>query len=57
MPIPGYRAAVLDQNGEPCAPGVVGRLALKGPTGCRYIADERSGDKESGDREAGIGDI
>jgi 2-aminobenzoate-CoA ligase len=39
--IPGYRAAVLDQNGEPCPPGVVGRLALKGPTGCRYLADER----------------
>ena len=39
--IPGYRAAVLDQDGEPCAPGVIGRLAVKGPTGCRYLADER----------------
>ena len=39
--IPGYRAAVLDENGEPCAPGVVGRLAVKGPTGCRYLDDER----------------
>ena len=39
--IPGYRAAVLDNNGAPCAPGVVGRLAVKGPTGCRYLADER----------------
>lgn len=39
--IPGYRATVLDQDGEPCAPGKVGRLAVKGPTGCRYLADER----------------
>jgi 2-aminobenzoate-CoA ligase len=39
--IPGYRAAVLDEDGEPCPPGVVGRLAVKGPTGCRYLADER----------------
>ena len=39
--VPGYRAAVLDQDGEPCAPGVIGRLAVKGPTGCRYLADER----------------
>jgi 2-aminobenzoate-CoA ligase len=39
--IPGYRATVLDQDGEPCKPGVVGKLAVKGPTGCRYLADER----------------
>lgn len=39
--IPGYRATVLDDAGAPCAPGVVGRLAVKGPTGCRYLADER----------------
>jgi 2-aminobenzoate-CoA ligase len=39
--IPGYRATVLNARGEPCAPGVVGRLAVKGPTGCRYLADER----------------
>jgi len=39
--IPGYRAAVLDDEGRPCKPGVVGRLAVKGPTGCRYLADER----------------
>ena len=39
--IPGYRATVLDEEGRPCAPGVVGRLAVKGPTGCRYLADER----------------
>ncbi|MGQ0510744.1 MAG: AMP-binding protein [Betaproteobacteria bacterium] len=39
--IPGYQAVVLDEHGKPCAPGVVGRLAVKGPTGCRYLADER----------------
>jgi 2-aminobenzoate-CoA ligase len=39
--VPGYRATVLDEEGRPCKPGVVGRLAVKGPTGCRYLADER----------------
>ena len=39
--IPGYQARVIDDAGKPCAPGVVGRLAVKGPTGCRYLADER----------------
>ncbi len=39
--VPGYRAAVLDEDGKPCPPGVVGRLAVKGPTGCRYLADPR----------------
>ncbi|MSQ87703.1 MAG: 2-aminobenzoate-CoA ligase [Betaproteobacteria bacterium] len=42
--IPGYSAAVLDENGERCAPGQIGRLAVKGPTGCRYLADERQKD-------------
>ena len=39
--IPGYRATVLDDDGRPCPPGKVGRLAVKGPTGCRYLADAR----------------
>jgi 2-aminobenzoate-CoA ligase len=39
--IPGYQAVVLDDEGKPCAPGKVGRLAVKGPTGCRYLADDR----------------
>jgi 2-aminobenzoate-CoA ligase len=39
--IPGYRATVLDDAGRVCPPGVVGRLAIKGPTGCRYLADDR----------------
>ncbi len=39
--LPGYRATVLGEDGRPCAPGKIGRLAVKGPTGCRYLADER----------------
>jgi 2-aminobenzoate-CoA ligase len=42
--IPGYQARVIDDAGRPCAPGVVGRLAVKGPTGCRYLADVRQKD-------------
>ncbi len=40
-PVPGYQACVLGETGAPLPPGVVGRLAVKGPTGCRYLADER----------------
>jgi len=40
-PIPGYRACILDDDGKTVAPGTVGRLAVKGPTGCRYLADDR----------------
>jgi 2-aminobenzoate-CoA ligase len=40
-PVPGYYACVLDDDGEPLPAGSVGRLAVKGPTGCRYLADER----------------
>ena len=32
---------MLDDEGSRCRPGTVGRLAVKGPTGCRYLADER----------------
>jgi 2-aminobenzoate-CoA ligase len=39
--VPGYRAAVMDDSGRPVPPGTVGRLAVKGPTGCRYLADDR----------------
>jgi 2-aminobenzoate-CoA ligase len=39
--IPGYKAMVVDEAGKPCPPGVVGKLAVKGPTGCRYLADPR----------------
>jgi 2-aminobenzoate-CoA ligase len=39
--VPGYRAAILDQAGQPVPDGEPGRLAVKGPTGCRYLNDER----------------
>ena len=40
-PIPGYQAMVVDAAMNPLPPGEVGRLAVRGPTGCRYLADER----------------
>jgi 2-aminobenzoate-CoA ligase len=40
-PVPGYQARILDDNGNTAKPGTVGRLAVRGPTGCRYLADER----------------
>ncbi len=40
-PIPGYQACVLDSAGNPMPLGSIGRLAVKGPTGCRYLADDR----------------
>ena len=39
--VPGYVACVLDDAGNPLPAGQVGRLAVKGPTGCRYLGDER----------------
>jgi 2-aminobenzoate-CoA ligase len=39
--VPGFMAQVVDQAGNPVPVGQVGRLAVKGPTGCRYLADER----------------
>ncbi|MGK5079729.1 AMP-binding protein [Janthinobacterium sp. HLX7-2] len=39
--IPGYQACIVDAAGVPQPPGVTGRLAVKGPTGCRYLADPR----------------
>jgi 2-aminobenzoate-CoA ligase len=41
--VPGYIATVLDEKGEPMEEGV-GRLAVKGPTGCRYLDDPRQRD-------------
>ena len=40
-PIPGYQARVIDDAGNPVPPGTPGRLAVKGPTGCRYLDDVR----------------
>jgi 2-aminobenzoate-CoA ligase len=39
--VPGYVATVLDENGREVPPGTQGRLAVRGPTGCRYLADDR----------------
>jgi 2-aminobenzoate-CoA ligase len=39
--VPGYEAAVLDDDGKPVPDGTSGRLAVKGPTGCLYLADDR----------------
>jgi 2-aminobenzoate-CoA ligase len=39
--VPGYRACVLGEDGNPLPPGQIGRLAVKGPTGCRYLDDAR----------------
>jgi 2-aminobenzoate-CoA ligase len=39
--VPGYRAAVVGQDGKPVPDGEPGRLAVKGPTGCRYLNDKR----------------
>ena len=40
-PVPGYEARVVDDDGRELPPGTIGRLAVRGPTGCRYLADER----------------
>ena len=40
-PIPGYEARIVDTDGKELGRGEVGRLAVRGPTGCRYLADER----------------
>ena len=40
-PVGGYEVKILDKNGKEVAPGDVGRLAVRGPTGCRYLNDDR----------------
>lgn len=40
-PVTGYEAKIVDDDGNEVENGVVGRLAVRGPTGCRYLADER----------------
>lgn len=42
--VPGFRAAVLDVDGTPVPDGTPGLLAVKGPTGCRYLEDPRQAD-------------
>ena len=40
-PVSGYEAKIIDEDGSELPDGEVGRLAVRGPTGCRYLADER----------------
>jgi 2-aminobenzoate-CoA ligase len=40
-PVRGYEARVVDEDMKEVPRGTVGRLAVRGPTGCRYLADER----------------
>jgi 2-aminobenzoate-CoA ligase len=40
-PVPGYEARVVDAAGKELPPNTIGRLAVRGPTGCRYLADKR----------------
>ncbi len=39
--VPGYEAKIVDEQGNDLPRGQVGRLAVKGPTGCRYLDDAR----------------
>ena len=42
--VPGYAAQIVDDNMQPVPPGTLGRLAVRGPTGCRYLDDPRQQD-------------
>src|SRR3989442_9800999 len=39
--VPGYVAEVQDADGRPVPDGELGRLGVKGPTGCRYLRGDR----------------
>jgi 2-aminobenzoate-CoA ligase len=39
--VPGYEAMIVDEAMNPLPDGQVGRLAVRGPTGCRYLDDPR----------------
>ncbi len=40
-PVSGYEARIVDDDMNELPPGAVGKLAVRGPTGCRYLADSR----------------
>lgn len=40
-PVTGYEAKVVDDEGNEVADGEIGRLAVRGPTGCRYLKGDR----------------
>ncbi|MFC7302796.1 AMP-binding protein [Streptomyces monticola] len=41
LPVPGWHARVVDDSGHPVPDGEPGLLAVRGPVGCRYLADPR----------------
>src|ERR1017187_9777333 len=43
-PVTGYEAKIVDDDMNELPRGTVGRLAARGPTGCRYLADKRQSD-------------
>lgn len=43
-PVTGYEARIVGEDGLDVEPGKVGRLAVRGPTGCRYLNDKRQGE-------------
>ena len=40
-PVTGYEAKVVNEQGQDVPEGEIGRLAVRGPTGCRYLNDNR----------------
>jgi len=44
IPVPGYEAMVVDDAFNEVPRGTVGKLVVRGPTGCRYLADHRQRD-------------
>ena len=40
-PVTGYEARVIDDEGNEVPHGTIGRLVVRGPTGCRYLKDDR----------------
>ncbi|WP_336096496.1 AMP-binding protein [Roseovarius sp. CH_XMU1461] len=48
LPVRGYEARVIDAEGQELPRGEVGRLAVRGPTGCRYLADARQAEYVQG---------
>ncbi|MGW6659573.1 AMP-binding protein [Rhodococcus sp. NPDC055024] len=41
LPVPGFLVEIHDKDGRQVPDGTPGRLSVKGPTGCRYLADPR----------------
>ncbi|MEU4352425.1 AMP-binding protein [Streptomyces sp. NPDC023838] len=47
-PVPGWHARVVDASGQPVIDGEPGLLAVRGPVGCRYLADPRQSEYVKG---------